>query len=586
MTFLQEAKKRGKTKQQAAEAMKVYRQKFGAFDDDAQAVEQLATPIPIKTEPPQPQTSINPAMSGAPSYAQQTKPEDFAIGRAALQPVRHPLQFAKGISIGALSTMAGTAPSYVTIGSPGYVDPMKASQVSQDVTGMAKTTAEKIGVPIGQMVATMGAPAEGKAIRSASKAIPEAIAARSAQQAINAAPKELKIIPIKLEKIIPDVDEVVKETVSAPKVVTAKTVKELAGKAPRTGFASRIEPRTATMINEPLTQFDTPLTTYAVKAREAVKDPRSMTPLDLAATKATKALGEINKIKSDIGNKMSELIEPIQKAHYSEGILLGTKDIKSEWNNAVSKYMGANIDETGKMVAAEGRVITDPAESSLFKQINTMITNLPEGATIQELADAKTAIRRLTDNYKASFAQPVNSTAEVAGKVVNRLLDEKIMKVAGPEYKQMSREYANISKIQEQLNRRLGEITDKETGTTRTGASLLKSALNATGDRGAKALFESVKKVTGYDLIKDAAFAEATMKAVGDERIFNLLREAGEANEALKTIASGGMLEKGLKVAEIGVNKIRGDKLDELVNYFNKVHGKSSGVPISSLKGK
>jgi hypothetical protein len=370
---------------------------------------------------------------------------------------------------------------------------------------------------------------------------------------------------------IPDIEALAKRTETvAGTPSTPKQIKQAIGKPPASGWMARTEADEARLLAEPINPKDTPFTKVALQARKAKSDMRETTPMDAAGARGVEALGEVSKIKKDIGSQMSEAIKPLQKQHYEQGVLLTTNQIKTKWAESMQKYMGANVDEFGKITKAEGRNITDPAESGLFKQINDMVSALPQGVTIQELADTKTAIRRLVENHKASMAKPINSTAEAAGKETNKLIDGMIMKFAGPKYEKLSRDYANITTIENQLSRRLGEITDKEKGTARMGASLMKSAVQSNSDRGTKALFDQVRRLTGIDLVKEAGFAEMAMKAVGDSRINDLLQETGSINQAMK----GGALDRALKITEMGVNKIRGDKLDDLIRTYNRYHSK------------
>lgn len=426
---------------------------------------------------------------------------------------------------------------------------------------------------------------------------PERLAAQKLekQMAIDLTPKKPLIEQLRSEEgairlpggkdsEIPDIDELANAAdESSKEILTPKQVKQMVGEAPRRGVLSRVPDDAATLLSEPIGEKDTPFTDYAVQARKAKQNMREMTPLDMAGAKGVQALKEVSKIKSDIGKKMEEALKPIQQEHYTKGTLLSSQPIKQRWGEAVEKYLGAKFDDSGNIVAAEGREITDPAESALFKQLNSKIKGLSNGITIKELADTKTAVRRLVENHKASMAKPINTTAEAAGKDVNGLIDQIIMGYAGPEYEALSRNYNNVQKIESQLSRRLGEITDKDKGTARMGASLMKSAVQSNSDRGSKALFDAVRKVTGIDLIKDAGYAETAMKAIGDSRVNDLLQDVGGIKQA---VAAPGAAGKILKGAEIAYDKLRGDRLDELIKYYNSVHNKAANSSAKKLGQK
>jgi hypothetical protein len=379
--------------------------------------------------------------------------------------------------------------------------------------------------------------------------------------------------------IIPDIDKEAENTL-ANTFKSAKEIKKSIPQAPEAGFMARVSPAERNMLAEKITDKDTPFTEYALQARKAISNMRESTPLDMAGAKGVAALKQVSEIKDNIGKQMGNMVDKLQRQQLDDGIFLDSRPIKQEWQKATSKYLGGAFDKSGNLLSTEGRGITDPAEKGLFKQINDYVSGMPELETIREMADAKTAIRRMVDNYKASMAMPINSTAEAAGKQVNGLIDNSITKFAGQEYKNLSQNYANAANIQSQLSRRLGEITDKETGQARMGASLMKSAIQSNSDRGTKALFNGVRKLTGIDLVKDAGYAKIAMDAVGDTRASDLLKDVG----AIKAALGGGMVEKALKVGEMGLNKIRGDKLDDLINFYNKQQKRSNRLGKLSKK--
>ena len=95
------------------------------------------------------------------------------VGLGLLDAPLHPIQTMRGIGLGVMSQMSGSAPSYVTPGAPGYVDPVAAAKQSQDVANMAQTPQEKRGVTLGQIGATWGA-GESKPITAAAGAATQA----------------------------------------------------------------------------------------------------------------------------------------------------------------------------------------------------------------------------------------------------------------------------------------------------------------------------------------------------------------------------------------------------------------------------
>ena len=162
--------------------------KSKSFDPDAYLQEKSpAVAVVEPSQPSQQNKPFIPANRGFYPYA-EANPSDLALSKGLVNTVGkpiadltlgtlaapfHPIQTLKGMAIGAASNYPGAAPSYVTPGSPGYVDPMQAMQQSQAIQGMAKTPQEQRSATIGQMLTTMGAPEAGPAAGRAAKSIGE-----------------------------------------------------------------------------------------------------------------------------------------------------------------------------------------------------------------------------------------------------------------------------------------------------------------------------------------------------------------------------------------------------------------------------
>jgi hypothetical protein len=357
----------------------------------------------------------------------------------------------------------------------------------------------------------------------------------------------------------------------AVKSVSSEAEKTSIAKPPKFSRASESE---MNILSEPVGARDTEFTRYAVQARKSKSNVREMSAMDLAGTKGKQALDEISKMRSSYGKKKSALVEK------NSGKTIQTDDIKKQWRSLLKERLGTSIDAEGNVIDATNyadqagtRLMRRPSEAGLISQIDKQLSKLPDVATVKQADDIKSAIFDLVDNAKASMAKPINTATEAIGKEVRKMIDSKLDKLLGRRFNDLNTSYARLKNIETQLSKRLGEVTDASTGQTRMGASLMKSAIMSNSDRGSKALFSAIRKITGIDLIKDATFAKIAMDAVGDFRATDLLKSMAETKDLVADISqSQTAFAAATRVAMKGYEKVRGDKLDELIRLYQKAH--------------
>jgi hypothetical protein len=347
--------------------------------------------------------------------------------------------------------------------------------------------------------------------------------------------------------------------------------------APEKPALSRLSDSDANLLNEPITDKDTPFTDYALQAKRALQNKRELTPADVAGQKAVEVLNQIGDLRNTVGAQKGQILKD------NAANTINIADVKQSWNDMLKERLGASVDEDGNIIASEnGGIVRKPSEIGMIKKINLMIENMPEVVSVQQGDNLKSAINDIVQNQKASQAKPINTVTEGIGKSIGAAIDGKLDESLGPDFAAVNDKYGDLRDIETQLNARLGSIVDPETGTARHGASLMKSAIQSNADRGTKALFQRVKNYTGVDLIKDAGYAEMAMRGVGDSRINNLLTDIGEVKNALH----GGIADKAFKIAGAAYNKIKGSPLDEMIDYYNKAQNKAPKPGESAITPK
>jgi len=361
-----------------------------------------------------------------------------------------------------------------------------------------------------------------------------------------------------------------KQKVRQGKLSTGRNITEdfIPSQAPseslRETFISRkISPQDRSILSEPLNPKDTPFTDYQVMAKQAIENPRNLTPMDIAGKKAKTAFDDISKKVKGVGAEKGAIL--LEKGN----IVTNTDELLSQWDEILLDRMGISGFKNGKPIVSSGRAIRDPASVSLVRNIDDIIANIGDDVTLQHLDDAKSAIRSLVDRESASQLKQLNTIGEGVGKNIRKEIDNVLIDNLGDEYRQINKQFARLKGLQSNMNRRLGNIVDGG-DQTRLASGLLKSSLQSNADRGTKAMFKSVLDETGIDLIKDAKFAEIAMRSVDDPRILNLLEEVSG-----KPRSKIGVLDQ---LAGKTIDKLRKSESDVLRDFFLKQQGLSKNV--------
>ncbi len=417
-----------------------------------------------------------------------------------------------------------------------------------------------------------------KTILKAGEALPDVISQgkvaselSKGQKALTNIQKPLPIVTAKVSEHVPDIDELEKKIELEPGIPDIRTTAPLTSKMIKKqteenkpegkGVLSTLSNRDANLLSEKITTKDTPFTDYALKAIKAKDNVRELTPRDIFGQKAVKTLNYINQIRQDVGEAKGEFLKTFGQNRID---LSGISDM---FKKMISERTGFTINDEGKVVEAPGRFARNPSDAGSIQKMWNKISKADANVTAQMADDLKSSLSNIFAQAKAKQIKPQFTPAEGVSGNISSFLDSKLKESLGDSYSELNTKYSRLKKITYQLNRRLGEVVDPETGTPSLVASLMKSAIMSNSDRGTKALFQAVKQITGVDLIKEAGFAEMAMRGAGDDPIRDLLKDVGP----IATAPTHGIFYKALqKWLEAAGNKIRGNNLEQMINYYNK----------------
>lgn len=398
---------------------------------------------------------------------------------------------------------------------------------------------------------------------------------------------------IDYSKDIPDiysqVDEIEKAGnygTSANPNMTARQVRVLAGEAPKTSIKDKVAgigDREATMLSLPREANDIAYSDYAAQAIKAKRGADLKTgsyvetPLDWVGKMGVSAEKKITDIRKKIGAEKDDYLKTIDNAIVSNNAFVDTRTLMDTFKKELREKVGAYIDENGNVkAAAEG--IRDEALVPEAKKVLSMLDNVRGEATAAQLDALSANLRNFLTKRKSSELKPVSDQMDiVVGSIrdqINKELEQKAGELLTPRdydnYIKAKRNYANIKNIEDELSKALGREVVQGSGIASRGASIAKRMVQSNADAGSKVLSDAVKKLTGYDLYKNANWAEIAMRKAGDARAESLLAQGVERamTSGPKAALFGAAVDKGKKV-------VAGDPLLRTVSFYNKAQGKT-----------
>jgi hypothetical protein len=364
---------------------------------------------------------------------------------------------------------------------------------------------------------------------------------------------------------IPDIDDLAKQF-SQPQVGGLKSpgqIRKAAPKAPKLPIGSRIEPGAALLMSEPETVRDVPLSVFAEQARKSQMNRfRNTSTMDLAGIYAGKAHDDLRRELQGWGQKKGAFMTE----HGQKPVDL--KSVPTQFKS-LAERLGYTVDDAGKVVELPGRIGRKGSERDVLQGMMNEIGKVREGSTAQMADDLKAALAETIKEAKTRRKELPKVSDGIRAEIY-RAIDDEIVKSVGGKYREINNAYTSLIKMDDGMSRALGGLVDETGEVSSRGASIMKRAVQSNTGAEARALFEGVKRVTGVDLIKIAGYAEITGAAVNDPKVMNLLAEVGSINKRLAPDI-GGKIGLAAKAAGKAMDVKRGDKLDEVVKYYNSV---------------
>lgn len=283
---------------------------------------------------------------------------------------------------------------------------------------------------------------------------------------------------------------------------------------------------------------------YAKKSSEDFNIPSA---LGKAGEEAEKTLETINLVRKKVGQQKGAMLEKIAAKP-----IVGINTTKEKFSKLISERLGARImddindiavavidKKDSTFAALPGRISrtsVDPAEGNILKKAKSVLDQLEDTDSLQKVDDAVDSLQALLDSERALQAVPRTTKAEGVVKSVIGELQAKVNKIAGARYKNLNRQYAQVIRVYDALNKRLQ--FDPKLGTSR-GDALLKQIFSPAGNT-TRGLFKKVEELTGVNLVDEAVLARLAMKMVGDTRADSLLENTAQQ------VMGGSSIKQGL----------------------------------------
>lgn len=246
-----------------------------------------------------------------------------------------------------------------------------------------------------------------------------------------------------------------------------------------------------------LNEIDAPtFDKYAKAAQEAAKSNKIATPLEVAGQEAQKALDIFQRKLNNIGNEKNTIME---KAN------VGLQDVG---NMAIKARQQLENYARNTLVGGDKSLVND-----ITAKLKALGSN-PKAIEVDKFIDY--AQEKLYTAGRDLTIPLTSKTPAFVQKVIGEL-NGNLKNIAGNSYSKLNDSYANLIKIRNELNTKLGKEGER-------AGSLMKRVFSPS-DANTKKLFEQVKEVTGIDLVNESTVAKFVMEVMGDARQLSLLEE-------------------------------------------------------------
>lgn len=255
---------------------------------------------------------------------------------------------------------------------------------------------------------------------------------------------------------------------------------------------------------------------YVKAGEDAVNNPRSQTPLELAGEKLADSTIELKNRMSEAGKAKSAILEPLRQ---------GLDSFKKETNPFIQELTKLK-NSFSEIDAGQKSVV-----QSIINDAKTVSTKLDADKLVDKIQDAL---------YSGNTNQTIVGGSSL-DKQLRRILGEynsNLKKSLPTEYTQLNDKYSKYADVLSTLNRSLGETVE---GVPVRGASLIKQFFSPSGTK-SKEIFKFIKDELGIDLAEDATIAKFVMDSLGDVRAKSLLEQI--------PVTPAGVIMKGIEKIE------------------------------------
>lgn len=278
------------------------------------------------------------------------------------------------------------------------------------------------------------------------------------------------------------------------------------------------------------------------KAKQFKEDRRdTFSPLEVVGKRTDKALEDVNNLRKIAGKTMSDIESQYQKQ------LVDVKGTRLE--NFVNEYLGGSNKFGRKM-----------KDTTLVDNFASDYDKLAQNPNVKDVLDFTRSWTKELEDLKDGFGA-FKENKRTYTLIEGALSDIKngarnLISKDSPEYSDALSKYRLTSQIREESNRLLGK--EGLLGDTLKGGAAAKRAVQSASDQGARQFYNVLKKVTGYDGLKEADIALQAMKDVGDYQGLSLLEINKDLYQATigKIISKVPFGESAMEITKAVANKV------------------------------
>ena len=277
---------------------------------------------------------------------------------------------------------------------------------------------------------------------------------------------------------------------------------------------SEIDPQVETVLQR--SDFDE-VNRYFQQARNAKTDPASVTPIELAGTKAEEAFDLISKARKDAIKGKKTILSEVADTRITGNTL---NEVMASGIQRMNDRFGVSISSKGEVASAKGRLSQlDPKDQKLISEYFTRFNQLGVAPTLKQVDDFVDYAQSILYKQEKTLSKLETASDPVVRELqsITGDLNNRLKTSVGGGYAEANARITRLIELQDELSRALG-------ADARKGGGLMKRLFSPTGGD-TRRIFEEIQQETGVDLFKEATLAKFAMESVGDVRQKSLLQQ-------------------------------------------------------------